>query len=132
MRIGNLGDIVFEVSDEMTLTLSKMKWSGSANYAVHKRHGSNALTEFTGLNPDGFTFSMTLLASLGVDPMEEIKKLFKYKRTGEAVPLNIGRHAYGRYRWSVVNIESEIHHTDVEGNIYAADVTVKLQEYLRN
>ena len=132
MRVGNLGEIVFEVSDETVRTLSKMKWGGSANYAVHKRHAGNALTEFTGLNPDSFTFSMTLVAQLGVDPMAEIKKLWKYLRTGEAVPLNIGRHAYGRYRWSVVSIDSEIPHTDVEGNIYAADVAVKLQEYLRD
>ena len=132
MRVGNLGEIVFEVSDETVRTLGKMNWGGSANYAVHKRHAGNALTEFTGLNPDSFTFSMTLVAQLGVDPMAEIKKLWKYLWTGEAVPLNIGRHAYGRYRWSVVSIDSEIPYTDAEGNIYAADVAVKLQEYLRD
>ena len=93
MRVGNLGEIVFEVSDETVRTLSKMNWGGSANYAVHKRHAGNALTEFTGLNPDSFTFSMTLVAQLGVDPMAEIKKLWQYLRTGEAVPLNRGRHA---------------------------------------
>jgi len=129
--VGNLGDIVFVVSEEMVRTLSKMKWGGSANYAVQKRHAGNALTEFTGLNPDTFTFSMTLVAELGVDPMEEIKKLWKYLRSGEAVPLNIGSHAYGRFRWSVISIDSEIEHTDINGDIYAATVSVKLQEYLR-
>ncbi len=131
MVVGNLGEIVFEVSDKAVRTLEKMKWSGSANYAVHKRHAGNALTEFTGLNPDEFSFSITLLAELGVDPMDEIKKLWKYLRSGEAVPLNIGSHAYGRFRWNVVHISSEITYTDVAGDIYAAAVAVKLQEYLR-
>ncbi len=131
MVVGNLGDIVFEVSEKTVRTLSDMKWGGSANYAVHKRHAGNALTEFTGLNPDTFPFSMTLLRELGVEPMDEIKKLWKYLRSGEAVPLNIGSHAYGRYRWSIVSIESEIKHTDAAGDIRAAVVSVKLQEYLR-
>lgn len=130
-QIGCLGDIVFEVSRDTVRTLHDMKWGGSANYAVHKRHAGNALTEFTGLNPDTFNFSMTLCAQLGVDPMEEIKKLWKYQRTGEAVPLTIGRHAYGRFRWSILSINSVLEHTDINGDLYAVEVSVKLQEYLR-
>ena len=130
-QIGCLGDIAFEVSDKTVRTLKDMKWGGSANYAVHKRHAGNALTEFTGLNPDSFTFSITLCAQLGVDPMEEIKKLWKYQRAGEAVPLTIGSHAYGRFRWSILSIGSAIEHTDVNGDLYAVEVAVKLQEYLR-
>ncbi len=130
-QIGNLGEIPFVVSENVVRTLSDMKWSGSANYATHKRHAYSALTEFTGLAPDTFSFSMTLLRELGVEPMDEIKRLWKYLRTGEAVPLNIGSHAYGRYRWNVVSIESEIKYTDAAGDIRAAAVKVKLQEYLR-
>lgn len=98
-KIGRLGDITFEASETMIRTLSNMKWSGSARYATHQRHGGNALTEFVGLGTDMFSFSITLSRELGVEPMDEIKKLWKYERAGEAVPLNIGGHAYGRYRW---------------------------------
>lgn len=129
--IGRLGDITFIVSRETVRTLSNMKWSGSANYAVHQRHGGNALTEFTGLGTDLFSFSMTLTAELGVDPMEEIRKLWKYERTGEAVPLNIGRHAYGRFRWSIIDHKTKIEYADVNGDIYACDVAVQMREYLR-
>lgn len=48
-KIGRLGDITFEASEAMIRTLSNMKWSGSAKYATHQRHGGNALTEFVGL-----------------------------------------------------------------------------------
>lgn len=129
-KIGRLGDITFEASESMIRTLSNMKWSGSAKYATHQRHGGNALTEFVGLGTDAFSFSITLSRELGVEPMDEIKKLWKYERLGEAVPLNIGGHAYGRYRWSILNHDTKIDHTDAGGNIHTCTVTVKMQEYL--
>jgi len=129
--IGCLGDIIFEVSDKIYRTLENMKWSGSARYAVHDRHCTDALTEFVGLDPDGFTFDMTLTAQLGVEPMKEITQLFDYERTGEAVPLTIGEHAYGKYRWNVTKHEAKVKCTDKGGNIYAAVVSVSLQEYLK-
>ena len=131
MQIGCLGDVVFSVSSQMVRTISNMKWSGSARYATHQRHNGNALTEFTGLNPDSISFDMTLLRSLGVDPMEEVTRIWKYERTGEPVPLIIGDHAYGRYRWSVVSHETKTKAFDIRGNLLSVTVTVKLQEYLK-
>jgi len=129
--IGCLGDIVFEVSDEVWRSLENMKWSGSARYAVHDRHCTDALTEFTGLDPDSFTFDITLSAQLGVEPIKEITQLFTYERNAEAVPLTIGEHAYGKYRWTVNKHEAKIKCTDKNGDIYVAVVSVSLQEYLK-
>ena len=50
--VGCLGDIVFTVSDRTIETINNVTWSGSARYATHQRHGTHALTEFTGLDPD--------------------------------------------------------------------------------
>ena len=47
-NIGCLGEVPFLVSEEVTRTLSRFQWSGSARYGVHQRHAGNALTEFTG------------------------------------------------------------------------------------
>jgi hypothetical protein len=130
--VGCLGDIAFTVSSETVRTIDNMKWSGSARYSTHQRHISNALTEFTGLDPDKITFNINLMASLGVNPMDEVTKLWKYERDGEAVPLTIGDHAYGRYRWTI-----ESHSTKVEcfgpgGELMYIVVQVSLQEYLRS
>lgn len=130
--LGRLGEILFHVSDEVVRSLENIKWSGSARYAVHDRHCTNALTEFVGLEPDSFTFDITLTPQLGVDPMKEITQLFTYERDGEAVPLTIGDHAYGKYRWTVVKHEAKVKYTDKNGSIYVAVVSVTLQEYLRN
>jgi len=128
--VGCLGDMAFEVSDETIKTLDNMKWSGSAKYATHQRHGTHALTEFVGIDPDKFSFDITLSAYLGVKPMDEMVKLWNYERSGQAIPLVIGNKAYGKYRWSVVSHTIKMEATDDEGDITSAKVSVNLQEYL--
>lgn len=129
--VGCLGDIVFTVSDKTVRTLDNWKWSGSARYAVHQRHMVRPLTEFTGVDPDEITFEMTLLKELGVDPLEEVVRIRWYERNGTALPLTIGQHAYGFYRWNIVSDEMTVKYTDHQGDIMGAVVTVTLQEYLK-
>lgn len=129
--VGCLGDIVFTVSDQVIKTINNMTWSGSARYATHQRHGTNALTEFVGLDPDQITFDITLSAYLGVNPIAEIVKLWDYERNGIAVPLIIGNKGYGKYRWSIINHKAKMQTFDGRGNVTSATVSVSLQEYLK-
>ena len=96
-QIGCLGDIPFVVSSDMIQTITNAVWSGSARYSTHQRHLNNALTEFTGVDPDEFTFDIVLSVYLGVDPMKLIVQLWKYEREATAVPLVIGEKGYGKY-----------------------------------
>lgn len=130
-KIGCLGDIPFEVSGNKIQTPKNMKWSGSARYATHQRHGGEALTEFVGNNPDKFTFKMLLSAYLGVDPMKLAAKIVQYRREGKALPLVIGDKTYGQYRWTILNHDIEITTTDGDGNVVSITVSITLQEYLR-
>ena len=52
MVVGCFGDVVFQVSEETVETINNVVWSGSARYSTHQRHLQDALTEFTGLDPD--------------------------------------------------------------------------------
>lgn len=131
MVVGCLGDFFFEVSHETVMTLSNWKWSGSANYATHKLHGHQALTEFTGLDPDQISFDICLTWALGADPLKTVWELFKAKRNGLAMPLTIGCHPYGNYRWIITSLSNKIEYTDVEGNLYMVTVSLKLQSYLK-
>lgn len=128
--IGCLGEVAFTVSDAVVRTLDNMKWSGSARYAVHQRHLTHALTEFTGMDPDKITFDIFLSVELGVDPIAEVGKLWGYERGGQAVPLTIGTHAYGKYRWNVVSHDVKMQSFDRAGEVTAATVSISLQEYL--
>lgn len=132
MVVGCLGDMVFQVSDKVIETIRNVEWSGSARYAVHERHGGNALTEFTGVDPDKMSFEMTLSRELGVDVDKEWVKLWTYERSGKALPLVIGEHHYGKYRWNLVShkITGEAH--DRDGTMTTVTVAVELQEYLKS
>lgn len=134
--IGYLGKsadegIQFIVSREVFRTPKNLKWSGSARYATHERHNTHALTEFTGLDPDRFSFDILLTAEMGVDPLKEVVKIWDYERDGEALGLVIGGKAYGKYRWNIKNHETKIEYTDKAGDMYAVEVTVELLEYLK-
>lgn len=133
--IGCLGlppnQVVFEVSTETVRTFTNYQWSGSARYGVHQRHAGNALTEFTGLDPDQIAFDVTFSAQLGINPMEEIWQLWRFLRNGTTLPLTIGTHGYGRYRWTITSMNVKAQYFDRNGEIYHAVVSLKLQEYLR-
>lgn len=133
--IGSLGlppnQVVFEVSAETVRTLDNFQWSGSARYGVHQRHAGNALTEFGGLDPDQIAFDIAFLPELGTDPMAEIWRLWRLMRNGTTLPLTIGSHAYGRYRWTITSMNIKARYFDRNGDIYYAVVSLKLQEYLR-
>lgn len=130
MQIGTLGEILFSISDRAIETIQNFVWSGSARYGTHQRHLANALTEFTGLDPDNFSFDILLTAELGVDPMEELTKIWTYERDGEALGLVIGAHAYGKYRWTIQKHETKVQYTDRNGDLYCIEVSVNLLEYL--
>lgn len=131
-KIGCLGDIPFEVSSNRIQTPKNMKWTGSAQYATHQRHGGDSLTEFVGNNPDKFTIEILLSAYLGVDPMNVVEKIIKYRREGKALPLVIGDKAYGKYRWTIVSHDAVLSTTDGDGNVVSMTVSITLQEYLRS
>lgn len=132
MVVGCLGSIPFLVEEEVVRTLDNMTWSGSARFSTHNRHLNNALTEFTGLDPDKCTFDITLSTDLGTDPMTEVKRIWNYERTASAIPLTIGTHGYGKYRWNITKHELKAKAFFRNGDLHTATVSVSLQEYLRS
>ena len=133
--IGYLGTsaedgIIFETSSDKIETPDNMVWSGSSRYATHQRHGTHALTEFTGMDSDKISFDITFLAEVGVDPMKEVVKLWKYMRESTALHLIIGEHAYGKYRWTIKDLKDKVQYFDVQGNQYCTKVSVNLLECL--
>lgn len=131
MQVGVLGDIVFRVEWGKVVTPSNIEWGGSARNAVHQRHLQNALTEFTGRDPDTISFDIYLSTFFGVEPMGAIWQLFRYEREGKPLALTLGEHGYGRYKWTIISHTTTIQETDGEGNITAATIRLNLQEYLR-
>lgn len=132
MQVGVLGDIVFQVSSNVVQTLDNLQWSGSARYGEHERHLTNALTEFTGIDPDTMSFDMELSAYLGVDPMAELVKIWTYERSGKPLSLVVGERAYGKYKWTIKSHKIKMRTYDKRGNVTGASVSVELLEYLKS
>lgn len=131
MILGTLGEVVFQVTEETVETLNNMQWSGSARWAIHERHGGDALTEYVGRDPDKISFDIYLSAFLGVNPMEEIVKLWAYERDGMPIPFTLGRKKYGKWRWVVKDHTTKAESYDGEGDITSCTVTLNLLEYLK-
>ena len=142
--IGALGKLSFKVSEAQVRTFSNFQWSGAARYGTHQRHGGNALTEFTGLDADQISLDLTFNAQLGTSPISEIWQLWNWQRKGTTLPLD------DRLRGNLDDVNPNLFYQitmtfnpvsathwikaryfDVNGDIYHAVVTVKLQEYLR-
>ena len=132
MKIGCLGEVVFEVSDKQIQTLRDPTWKGSAKIQTHERHLDNAVQEFVGINPDEFSFNIKLSKHLGADPMAEIGKIFSYERSGTPVPLVIGSKAYGKDMWLVKDHTVNLEAFDKKGDVVSADVAINLTEYLED
>ena len=130
-KIGCLGDVIFSVSNEQVLTIENMVWKSGANYQEHELHLKDPALEYTGMSADKISFDIHLSKMLGVDPMEQLVKLFQYERSGTLLPLTIGTHAYGKYRWVIKDTDRKINHFDGKGNLISVDVSLQLIAYTR-
>lgn len=131
MKVGSLGDIVFEVRDDKIITPRNVKWTDTANFAEHSRHCSTTLVEYVGDKPDTITLFLKLSDYLGVKTMEQLKKLKAYKRSGKTLRLILGKKPYGRWKWVITKISVSMEYSDKRGNLTQADVQISLKEYIK-
>ena len=131
MKVGSLGDIVFEVRDDKIITPRNVKWTDTANFAEHSRHCSTTLVEYVGDKPDTITLLLKLSDYLGVKTMEQLKKLKAYKRSGKPLRLILGKKPYGRWKWVITKISVSMEYSDKRGNLTQADVQISLKEYIK-
>jgi len=129
-QIGCLGNIVFTVSSKQIETIKNAQWSGSTRYGVHQRHLMNALTEFTGIDPDRMSFEITLSSALGTNTMKELVKIWTHERSGTPLSLVLGKKFYGKHKWCIENHTTNMETYDKKGNLTSATVSINLIEYL--
>ncbi|MEA5083301.1 MAG: phage tail protein [Lachnospiraceae bacterium] len=130
MTIGTLGDqIVFEVTPKSVKTLNNIKWSSGAKYAEIDRYLKDPLIEFQGCELESITFSVQLNAALGVNPLNEYIKFLKAMRNGEAMRFVLGWKAYGKNKWVIERLTSNLEKYDNFGNLLYCTFDVTLKEY---
>ena len=131
MTIGSLGKVVFQVSNRTVMTLRDISIKNTASIAVHNIHLGTGLSEFTGSEPQQISFKILVSAYLGVSPETQIQRLETYLRNGTQLTFVLGDKTYGRYRWLLESFEVSVEQTDRRGNVTQCDISVTLQEYLK-
>ena len=101
MKVGTLGNVVFEVSDTRVFTPSQVTRERKARIEEHQVQGALPCVEFIAPELGTFSISMTLSAALGVNPMREADSLGAMCKRGE-----VNRLILGGLNWGKVIIES--------------------------
>ena len=129
MIVGSLGDIVFEVSEEIMQSIEKLDLSGSANISIHSIRLRKGKPEFVGTDPEKITMSIRVSKLLGADPDAMIEKIRTYMSSAKILRLQMGKKTIGGYRW-LIN-EYKVTHKDYDrfGNMIDASVSLTLIEY---
>lgn len=129
MKVGALGDLIFETSANLIRTIGSMQSSGSARYATHDRHLGRGLAEFCGTDPEDITITVTLARWLGAEPENSLSLVRQYEREGTALPFILGGKTIGDYRWVITGHKVTVFAFDGRGGMAGADVTISLREY---
>lgn len=128
MRLGSLGDIIFEVSPfgGRTVAPGQLSRERKARFEEHKVVGALPCLEF--LSPELASVSMPikLRADMGVNPLREADRLSALCKNGEVYRLIIAGWNWGYY--AVESVQQEMRYT-VGDKIFAVDVKLTLKEY---
>ncbi|HCD43978.1 MAG TPA: DNA-packaging protein [Lachnoclostridium sp.] len=128
--IGLLGGLRFRVNDSRVLTFQNMRREISASWNTMNRIGQKPLSEFGGADLQTVTFDITLDASLGVKPRMLLGIMERMTESGEANELVIGRQLVGKNKWVITKCSQAWEIILRGGELYRANVTLTLQEYL--
>ena len=129
MSIGCLGGVLFAVDSNTVRTIQDLKMRKTVQFGTHKLAGRKALLEFTGVDPDEFTFSIELSAHLGVNPQKELDKLTDIAETGTVVSFVLGTRVYGQAGWVITNLSVEVGHIFKDGALVSMKVSLTIKEY---
>lgn len=129
MRVGSLGDVVFETGTERVFTPHAMSRSRAARYEDHQVQGDAPRSEFLAPELAGFDLSIRLRSSLGVDPLSMADQIAAYCTSGEVVRLIIAGCNLGKVTVRSVD-ETWRYLAPGRSGVQAVDLSVSLKEYV--
>lgn len=129
-QVGTIGDIVFEVSNEIVRTFYDYKRKTAARLTTHDIIGQKPVTEFLGPGIDSISFSMKLTAFKGVNPKTEAEKIRQMIETGEVVNLVLGGSPVSKNKWIIESMDESANYYDGKGNIISSDINITIREYV--
>lgn len=126
--IGKWGSITFSVSPKKQKTFTGLSWTTSIQFETKQRKKKVSKVTFKGVDPDTFSFAMRLSVFGGLNPLNEIKKLDKLARKGQANRLIIGGKKYGSNKTVITGITKNLKYFDNKGNLWVAEAKISMKE----
>lgn len=127
--LGNLGSMVFQVSQAHVNTFESFSRQFEASFADHEVAGGKPVSEFTGPGLDIINMVMVFNAGLGVSPTGQSDKLRQMALAGTPQPLVIAGRMLGRY--TIRTVEDEWSYVLGGGPAIIA-VAVTMAEYIES
>ncbi|MFJ7407116.1 MULTISPECIES: phage tail protein [unclassified Lysinibacillus] len=128
--IGSFGDVIFEVSTNKLLTFNDLEKKSSAKWNEHDIQGNKAKLEFNGPGLIDISYRILLRAEHGINPLKEIAKLEGMQNKGEAHHFILGQKPIAPNKFVIADVSSGLRNIDPNGNVFSAEVTVSLKEYV--
>ncbi|WP_094607726.1 hypothetical protein SPSIL_009120 [Sporomusa silvacetica DSM 10669] len=120
-------------SEFKVMTFDDFKRDSAGRWATHEIIGidKKPILEFIGPGLETISFSIFLTTMLGVEPVDELKKLRQLRDNGVVCMFTIGGNAVTANAWVITQL-SETHKTyDNKGSLLVASVSVSLTEYVK-
>lgn len=127
--IGCFCDLVFEVDGDYVLTFDDFKHEVKSRYSKHELINQPPVLEWLGEDTQKITLTITLTATLGVNPAEEITKVQDLCLSGEADWLIVANEVVGATRWVITEASCKSIATDMYGNPIVAEMDVTFESY---
>lgn len=127
MVVGTYGNIIFTVSAHRLYLIDGFSRKAGAKIEEHQVTGGKPRAEFIAPTLDEVSFTITLLASHGVNPAAEVEKLRTICGGGQVHRLMIGGRNLGKFLLTEVSDDWE--KSTGDGRVMVAKVKVSFKEY---
>ncbi|MDR3361318.1 MAG: phage tail protein [Desulfovibrio sp.] len=129
MRVGSLGDIVFETSASFVLTPGGLSKTRDARFEDHQVQGEKPQSEFLAPDLAGLEMSIRLRADLGVDPFKMADRLSLYCLQGRVLRLIVANRNMGKVTLRSVSQEWKYINPNGKG-VQIIDLKLTMKEYV--
>lgn len=129
MAIGAFADLVFEVEGDRVLTFDQFKHDIKSRFAKHDLINQEPVLEWLGADTQKITMTITLTATLGVNPAVEMQKVHDLCLNGDADWLIVANSVIGGRLFVITEASCKSISTDKSGNPLVAQMDVTFESY---
>lgn len=129
-QIGYFDKLIFSVNNKKVYTFTGLKKTNSSRWSNLVVRNKKPISVFEGEELQSISFSIVLDVSIGINPLDEIKKWNEYVESGRAGSLVIGTKPIGKNKWVIESISESWNTVTNKGKLTSASIDISLKEYV--